>query len=385
MLRKISLRDFRNFERLDAEIPEAGIAIIGENGHGKTNLLEAVSYLALLRSMRGARDADVIRFGAAAFHVRAELADDSRLHDISVAYERSTKRKKVLLDGVEHPRLSDALAALPSVCFSPIDVVLVGGGPAERRRFLDVTLALSEPRYLAALQQFRAALRQRNAALRDAMKAGGRNINSHESRVAVWEPMLVAQGAKLAAARFLWCQRHASTFTELCASIGERAPVAMRYVSVLAASNDGGAEDMHSPEHTVAQWFADAYERAFAEQRNNELRRGITLVGPHRDDLHLSLGNRDLRTFGSAGQQRTAAIALRMLELATLRDAIGRTPLLLLDDPFAELDARRASRILQLLEERGVGQVLLAVPREQDIPPTFTRLERRTMQNGSMQ
>jgi DNA replication and repair protein RecF len=135
----------------------------------------------------------------------------------------------------------------------------------------------------------------------------------------------------------------------------------------------------------VAQWFADAYERAFAEQRNNELRRGITLVGPHRDDLHLSLGNRDLRTFGSAGQQRTAAIALRMLELATLRDAIGRTPLLLLDDPFAELDARRASRILQLLEERGVGQVLLAVPREQDIPPTFTRLERRTMQNGSMQ
>ena len=386
MLRRIALRDFRNFERLDATIPESGIAIVGENGHGKTNFLEAVSYLALLRSTRGARDVDVIRFGAPAFHVRAELLRGSHSHDTSVAYERSTKRKKVLLDGVEHARLSDALATLPSVCFSPSDVVLVSGGPAERRRYLDVTLALSMPRYLGALQQYRAALRQRNAALREAMKSGARSSASHESRVAVWEPMLIAHGALLAATRAAWCEQHAAQFSALCAAIGEHAPVTLRYVAVaIAHSSDLSANEDSSAMRASERAYSDAYRHAFDEQRGNELRRGITLVGPHRDELQLALGNRELRTFGSAGQQRSAAIALRMLELATLREAIGATPLLLLDDPFAELDARRSARILGLLEESGVGQVLLAVPREEDIPPAFTRLERRTMRDGGLQ
>ena len=107
-------------------------------------------------------------------------------------------------------------------------------------------------------------------------------------------------------------------------------------------------------------------------------------MGPHRDELHLQLGGRDLRTFGSAGQQRSAAIALRLLELATLRDTLGYAPLLLLDDPFAELDLGRAGRVLDLLEDAGASQVLLAVPREEDIPPAFTRLERRTMCDGAL-
>jgi DNA replication and repair protein RecF len=119
-------------------------------------------------------------------------------------------------------------------------------------------------------------------------------------------------------------------------------------------------------------------------QRSTEVRRGITLVGPHRDELHLQLGGRDLRTFGSAGQQRSAAIALRLLELATLRGALGYSPLLLLDDPFAELDLGRAGRVLDLLEDAGASQVLLAVPREEDIPLAFTRLDRRTMRDGAL-
>jgi len=129
---------------------------------------------------------------------------------------------------------------------------------------------------------------------------------------------------------------------------------------------------------------SDALTRTFATQRSTELRRGITLVGPHRDELHLQLGGRDLRTFGSAGQQRSAAIALRLLELATLRDTLGYAPLLLLDDPFAELDLGRAGRVLDLLEDAGASQVLLAVPREDDIPPAFTRLERRSMCDGAL-
>lgn len=373
MLRHLTVRDFRNFERLDADFPDSGLAIVGENGHGKTNLLEAISYLALLRSSRGARDADVVRFGTPAFHVRAELAPPAHVREVTVAYERASKRKKATLDGVEHPRLSDALATLPSVCFSPIDVILVAGGPADRRRFLDVTLALSVPRYLAAAQQFRNALRQRNAALRSSLHRSRASASADESRIAVWEPMLAEHGAVLAAARYAWCVTHASEFSALCAAIGEHMPVTMRYATGSAAADAQSEVD-----------FASAYARAFAQQRTTEMRRGVTLVGPHRDELQLMLGTHELRTFGSAGQQRCAAIALRMLELETLRAAIGGAPLLLLDDPFAELDARRSARILDLLGAHGAGQTVIAVPRPEDIPAAFTRLERRTMQNGTL-
>ncbi|MEP6778325.1 MAG: DNA replication and repair protein RecF, partial [Gemmatimonadaceae bacterium] len=376
MLRELSLRSFRNFTHTDLSVPSAGLAIVGDNGHGKTNLLEAVSYFGLLRSVRGARDAEVIQFGAPAFHVRATLDAPARAAAMTVGYERTPKHKKVTVDGVEQTRLSDALGTLPSVCFSPVDVALVAGGPAERRHYLDVMLALSSPSYLAALQQYRGALRQRNAALRSAQRAGARTGDAHDARVSVWEPALARNGAVLAAQRQSWCAMHADSFAAICKAIGERLSVSMRYAAstLMAPDYDTAA---NAPELEAS--LAHAYARAMAEQRPNELRRGITLVGAHRDELQLMLGTRELRTFGSAGQQRTAAIALRMLECATLRDAIGATPLLLLDDPFAELDARRSSRILSLLQEAGVGQVLLAVPREEDIPDGFIKLERRQM------
>ncbi|MBC8086087.1 MAG: DNA replication and repair protein RecF [Phycisphaerae bacterium] len=404
MLQHLALRNFRNFEHLDIAFPDAGIAIVGENGHGKTNLLEAVSYLALFRSIRGAKDSDAVLFGAPAFHVRAGLALPARFSTVSVGYERATKRKRATLDGVDQERLSLAFGALPSVCFSPADVALVAGGPAERRHFLDVALALSVAGYLPALQQYRSALRQRSAALRVAQRGGGRVTAAHEASVAVWEPSLSRAGGVLASSRRTWCATHAAEFSVMCAAIGERAGVKLRYAgtdgrsphegvtsaadseradAAIAAAGDVAGREGDAPTPQASE-VARAYQSAFDEQRGNELRRGITLVGPHRDDMSLTLGARDLRTFGSAGQQRTAAIALRMLELSSLRKAIGATPLLLLDDPFAELDTNRSARILSLLEERGVGQVLLAVPREEDIPRTFTRLERRAMVNGAL-
>ena len=381
MLRELSLRSFRNFTHADLSVPSAGLAIVGDNGHGKTNLLEAVSYCGLLRSVRGARDAEVIQFGAPAFHVRATLDAPARAAAMTVGYERTSKVKKATVDGVEQTRLSDALGTLPSVCFSPVDVALVAGGPAERRHYLDVMLALSSPSYLAALQQYRGALRQRNAALRSAQRAGARAGDAHDARVSVWEPALARNGAILAAQRQSWCAVHAESFVAICKAIGERLSVSMRYAATTMMTSDSDTA-ANAQEREAA--LAHAYQQAMVEQRPNELRRGITLVGAHRDELQLMLGTRELRTFGSAGQQRTAAIALRMLECATLRDAIGATPLLLLDDPFAELDARRSSRILALLQEAGVGQVLLAVPREDDIPDGFIKLERRQMVDGQL-
>jgi DNA replication and repair protein RecF len=361
-LASITIRDFRNIERADVAVPPDGIALVGDNGQGKTNFLEAIAYLELLRSMRGVRDRDLVRFGATAFHIAAVTAGTAAGR-VGVGVER-TGRKRVLLDGVETPRLTDALGALPSVCFSPADVALIAGAPAERRRYLDVALALSSPRYLAALRQYRAALARRNAALREAARPGARS-----SSVASWEPALAEHGAVLVEERRAWVAAGAAEFARLCAEIGEAAPMRIAYESALADAPD------------VRAALAAALQRG----REHDARRLVTHAGPHRDDLAVTLGARDLRLVGSAGQQRTAAIALRLLEAATLRPRGGAQPVLLLDDPFAELDRTRAARVLALLEEglaKGLGQAILCVPREDEIPREFTRLERWTIRGG---
>jgi DNA replication and repair protein RecF len=361
-LEHLSCRDFRNFERLDLSLPEAGLAVIGENGQGKTNLLESIYYMQVLRSVRGARDQDLVRFGAKAFHISARVLNQGQTN-LSVGFATAGKKKKVTRDGSVAERLSDAFGSLPAVMFSPRDIQLIAGAPSERRRFLDLVLALTSRRYLSALQHYRAALARRNAALRDAAKAGD------DAAVAVWEPALAEHGARLVSERSEWVNARADEFARLSSAIGESAAAKMSYSSAIARSDD--------PETALAE--------ALARQRRHDIRRGMTHSGPHRDDLSLSLDARDLRLFGSAGQQRTAAIAMRMLEAATLREARGVAPLMLLDDPFAELDLRRSARILGLLQDAGLGQTVLVVPRASDIPPELLQLERREIRAGQIE
>ena len=366
VLGALALRDFRNLARLDLGFPSAGAVLVGENGQGKSNLLEAIYYLHLLRSVRGARDVDVVRFGAPGFHISARTTGGA-FHELTAGFERQGRRKRVKLDGAEPPRLSDALGALPCVLFSPADVDLVGGAPSSRRRYLDILLALSSRPYLAALQRYRAALAQRNAALREAFRTAGARA---EHRVAVWEAPLAEHGALLWRERVAWAERASGRFAELCAAIGEQAPVAMRYATSL------------EPASIDARDVVDALLHALEHKRAFDMRRGITHAGPHRDDLALTLDGRELRAFGSAGQQRTAAIALRLLEAETLHERLGAAPLFLLDDPFAELDARRSTRMLELLAEQGMGQTLLTVPRASDIPPALSSLARWRIEAG---
>lgn len=357
---ELSVRDFRNLASVDLSLPDDGIAIVGENGQGKTSLLEAVAYIEQLRSVRGARDRDLVRFDAPAFHVRATVHAPGGARSVGVGADR-TGRKRVTIDAVEMPRLTDALGALPSVMVAPRDVSLVSEGPGERRRYLDITLALTSPSYLRALRHYRAALERRNAALR----AAARHRRGPDA-AAVWEPALAEHGAVLVAERRGWVERHGAEFTRLSHAIGEPARAAISYATSLP--DDGAVED--------------ALLAAFARLRDHDLRRGSTHAGPHRDDLALTLDGRDLRVVGSAGQQRTGAIALRLLEAATLRERRGTLPVLLLDDPFAELDNRRAARVLDLLLEGGVGQVVLCVPRPEEIPARFTRLARHRIAAG---
>ena len=273
------------------------------------------------------------------------------------------------LDGDIPERLSDALGALPSVLFSPADVELIAGAPAARRRFLDIMLALTGRGYLVALQRYRAALARRNAALRESARAS----RASQASVAVCEPALAEHGALLIHERLAWVDAMADRFERLCRDIGETARVRLRYAGTIDASSD----------------VAGALAAALEEKRSLDLRRGLTHAGPHRDDLAITITGpdaaaRELRAFGSAGQQRSAAIALRMLEASTFTERTGRSPLFLLDDPFAELDVRRSSRVLDLLSGSELGQTVLVVPRESDIPPEFTGLERVRVTAGEI-
>jgi DNA replication and repair protein RecF len=186
----------------------------------------------------------------------------------------------------------------------------------------------------------------------------------------VWEAPLAEHGAVLWRERVAWAERASPQFATTCAAIGEVDPVGMRYATSLEPASEDLAE------------VAAALARALESKRALDVRRGLTHAGPHRDDLTLTLDSRELRAFGSAGQQRTAAIALRLLEGETLRERLGAAPLLLLDDPFAELDVRRSARILELLAAQGLGQTLLTVPRETDIPPALTQLVRWSIVGG---
>jgi DNA replication and repair protein RecF len=370
----LSIRDFRNLERVELELPHSGMLIVGENGQGKTNILEAIYYLQVLRSMRGARDQDLVRFGADGFHLGARVASD-RVNEIGIGFQKAGKRKRVRLDGVVHERLSDAVGALPVAMFSPADVELVAGGPAARRRFLDIMLAVTSRGYLRALQHYRGALVRRNAALRDVARHGTSRGAGAEDRVAVWEAPLAEHGATLWAERDAWLEAAAEQFTHLARVIGGDL-LAIRYATAARGALDGTDR-----RETLA--------RALEQQRASDIRFGLTRTGPHRDDLVITIRGadataRDLRVFGSAGQQRTAAIALRLLEAARLNEKRGGPPLVLLDDPFAELDVPRTQRIVGLLSESGLGQTVLAVPRDTDIPGGMPHLQRFRIRAGAL-
>jgi DNA replication and repair protein RecF len=371
-LSRIHLRSYRNFAEQVVEFPPQGVAIIGDNGQGKTNLLESIYYLEIFRSFRGAPDEQLVRFGEEVFRVEGTLRDpEGRERAIAAAFERRRRKKKVTVNGAEPERLADALGGVGAVIFSPSDVEIVAGGPGERRRFLDIVLSLAVPGYVASLQRYRQALLQRNTLLRNASPA---------ALVAAWNEPLVAAGSRVVATRARWVAERRDGFA------GHYARVAGGQPGSIAFDPSFGAWDhvaVRPPD--VAEEFRTALERS----ADREARRGMTLVGPHRDDLRFATEAEDgspldLRTYGSGGQQRTAAIAARMVEAETIRETRGRESVILLDDVFAELDPGRSQRIIEWIDGSEGGQVILTAPKPGDVHVHGHSLPRWRMVAGEL-
>jgi DNA replication and repair protein RecF len=316
------------------------VVLLGPNAQGKTNFLEAIGYPVLFRAIRGATDAEVAAFGGQGFRLEASFHDGARNRSTEVTYTTANRKKRILLDGAPVSRLSEAVGAWVAVAFLPRDVALAGGPATERRQYLDRMLSLAFPDYLRALSRFRAALAQRNAALRQ----------GQEPLARAFDAPLAAAGSEVTALRLRWVAGAAARFAEGFASLGEQGPTGLSYRADAALADPAG------------------WEEALHRVRVRDLGRGMTTIGPHRDDLIMTVDGRSLRDFGSTGQLRSAAVALRLLELRTIEEARGVPPALLLDDVFAELDADRQARLADRLLAQPVGQVFVTAPRRDELP-----------------
>ena len=332
-LRRITLADFRSYEAAELEPAEGLTVIVGANGEGKTNLLEAIGYLATLSSFRGAPGDALVRQGAPSAVIRAEVIDADDRAALVEAELRRAGRDRVMVNRQTLRRARDLLGTVRVSVFSPDDLALVKGGPAERRRYLDDALVACAPKHDRTLGDLERILRQRNALLK---QAAGRVTPEVEATLDVFDAKLAETGERLGAAR---------------AALVERLePIVAKAYDVVASAAAAVTVGLDAP------WQTPGLAAALAASRTEDLRRAVTTVGPHRDDAVLTINGMPARTHASQGEQRSLALALRLGAHELVTERAGSAPILLLDDVFSELDPDRSVALLRAIP---AGQALL--------------------------
>ncbi|WP_103340203.1 DNA replication/repair protein RecF [Amycolatopsis sp. CA-126428] len=364
-LRHLQVTDFRSWPQADLALEPGPTVLVGQNGRGKTNLLEAIGYVATLGSHRVATDAPLIRHGCERALVRVAVVNDDR--ELTVELEITAgraNRARVNRGAVGRPR--DVLGILRTVLFSPEDLALVRGDPGERRRFLDELLVLRAPRYAGVRADYEKVLKQRNALLKTAGKRRtGREDPYALSTLEVWDDHLAVAGAELLTARLNLVADLAPHAASAYMGVApDSRPAKITYRSSLGATlpETYGVPD---GERAQPEVLKDVLLKALGEARKAELERGISLVGPHRDELELILGEAPAKGYASHGESWSFALALRLGSYELLRAEAGE-PVLLLDDVFAELDRKRRARLAEVAAS--AEQVLVTAAVDEDVP-----------------
>jgi DNA replication and repair protein RecF len=353
---RLELTDFRNHDALVVDLPAGVSVLVGPNGVGKTNVLEAIGYLATLGSHRVGQDASLVRDGADAALLRARALREGRRVQVDVEL-RPGSGVRGRVNGAAVPRSRDLLGVVRATVFAPEDLGLIRGDPEERRRFLDSLATQRLPRYLGSRQDYERVLRQRNTLLRS---AAGRLPASALTTLDVWDEKLVAAGAEIWAERL----RLVAVLTPLVVRAYRRLAARDDLVAASYVSSLGEQGDPH-PDPDPAKLGQLLRERLLSD-RTREVERGITLTGPHRDDLALSLRGLPARTHASHGEAWSLALALRLAAHWLLADE-GEQPVLLLDDVFAELDRGRRRRVAEVTSAAEQAVVTASVAEE--LPP----------------
>ena len=329
-INRLRLNQYRSYAALDLR-PGPGInAIVGDNAEGKTNSVEAVFLCAFGRSHRTSRDAELIMRGCAGGYVGAELTNNTGSHLIEIKL-RDGERKKIFIDRQMASRSGELMGMLNVVMFAPEDLSIVKEGPAERRRFMDMELSQTHPAYYYSLQRYNSALKQRNALLKEPDRIAPGMLET-------WDEQLSALGEEIVMDRCEFIDGLSTIAYDLHKSItGGRERLEIVYEPDI---------DPEDPEGIYG-----AMLKALDRSRAEDLRRGFTTAGPHRDDIGIALSGIDVRTFGSQGQKRSCAVALKLSEANLIRRITGENPVVLLDDVMSELDQSRQDYILNRIRD----------------------------------
>ncbi len=328
-IQSLQLLDFRNYESLSLSFGEGRNILYGDNGQGKTNLLEAIYLAGTTKSHRGSKDREMIRLGKEEAHIRLWMEEDRISHRIDL-HLKQNKAKGAAIDGLSVHRAGELIGFLKIVFFSPEDLNLLKRGPGERRRFLDMELCQLDRVYLNDLSMYNRALVQRNQLLKQISFQP-----SLQDTLPMWEEQLDRYGSRLIQRR--------QEFISACSQL----------VTPIHDMLSGGRERL------ILQYEPNVREefgQILALSRDRDLMQKQTTRGPHRDDMCFSINDQDARKYGSQGQQRTAALSLKMAEIQMVRQRTGKQPILLLDDVLSELDRKRQNA---LMEEIGSLQVIL--------------------------
>jgi DNA replication and repair protein RecF len=337
-LEQLHLQNFRNYQDQFVVLGAPKTILVGANAQGKSNLLEAVELLSTLRSHRTNRDRDLILDGESIGQISAQLMRDSGTVDLRLTLH-DTGRRNAMVHSETVKRQLDFLGYVNTVQFSCLDLDLVRGGPGERRDWLDAVLIQLEPVYAHLLQQYQQVLKQRNAFLKRLRAI--ENPNADPPQLLIWNQQLATLGARVIQ------RRHRM--------LGRLEPLAQSWHQAISGKTEHLALEYHpnvrhdlgQPEQLFPEFLAQMEGKAIAEYHQ-----ATSLVGPHRDEVHLTINQTPARQYGSQGQQRTLVLALKLAELQLIEEVIGEPPILLLDDVLAELDLNRQNQLLDAIQDR---------------------------------